>query len=368
MAPRTASPPLAQAIDRHLRRRRNVKDARNEVSLLAGPPSGRIVGKKPAAPALSPALGHIPCHRLTSDELADWEYERSGQLSHNRQRANRFILRGLLKFCIAEGWLPKTMLQDFPALKKQHVRREWLRPRQVAFLMNIARAVLDDYLYFAIYTYLQTGVRAAELPTLRTNDLQVAEKRLSVIGKGSGDGKPRPVPVSEAYAKAWQAHIRRYAIPPGAHMFFSRRPRLSGGAAREWEWQIDYQTPASPQVFRHLFDDPKVEAGKGRGKLTQAILAAQRSGKVAAEDLPHCKISPLVLRRTFACLALIQNERDRKAGLSLARLERAMGHSDPATTRLYLSDVEDYLAIGQANFDLMDAVDVAIAQERRAAG
>lgn len=364
---RSTPPTTAQALTDYLKHRRSTKDYRNEVSLLVGPPSGRVVGRRAAAPALARVLGELPLRRLSSEDLADWEYARSGALSHNRRRANRFILRNWLRFCIERSWLLDDMLIDFPPLPKQEVRREWLRPRQVAFLLRVAREALDDYLYFAVYAYLQTGVRAEELPSLRTSDLNEVERTLSVRGKGRGDGKIRRIPVSSAFVAAWHAHIEQYAIPPGGFVFFSRQPRLTGGPERDWEWKIDFRAGASTQVFRHIFDDPDDDKSQGRGKITQAIMDARRAG-AAPDELPHCKISPLVLRRTFACLALIQNDRDPSAGLSLPRLQVAMGHNDIATTKLYLSDVGDYLAIGRANFDLMSALDVAIEHEKRAAG
>jgi integrase len=359
---KSSTPTVADAVAGHLSHRRQVKDYRNEVSLLSGPPTGKVTGRRAKVPALAKALGDLNLSRLTAEALADWEFERSGHLSHNRQRGNRFILLYWLRFCIDKRWLPETWVKHFPALPKQAVRREWLRPAQVGLLLRVAKEVLDAYKYFALYTFLQTGVRSAELPSLRTNDLNVSERTLTVRGKGRGDGKVRKIPVSPAFVDAWHEHIARYAIPPAAYLFFSRKPRLTGGPEQDWAWVIDYRKPASTKVFSHIFDDPTKE--QARGQLTAAIMRAGRSGSAQPHELPHCAISPLVLRRTFACLALIQHRQTGKGGMPLERLQEAMGHADMNTTKLYLSDVEDYLSVGAESYDVLEAVETALENER----
>jgi integrase len=64
-----------------------------------------------------------------------------------------------------------------------------------------------------------------------------------------------------------------------------------------------------------------------------------------------------VLRRTFACIQLIL-ARLGLGGLDLLELQEAMGHESLDTTRVYLSDVQDYL--GQM-IDKTNTVDAAVA-------
>src|SRR4051794_22430579 len=84
---------VAESVERFLIHRAKSKNLRVEISLLVGPRSGRVVGKKAQAPALAVEHGSLPVHRLSAEVLAAWETRRNGPLPHNRQRGDRFVLR-----------------------------------------------------------------------------------------------------------------------------------------------------------------------------------------------------------------------------------------------------------------------------------
>lgn len=355
---RTRSTPVSVVIEDHLAvRAANVKSIKDDISLLRGSYREIIIGKEAGGPALAKCHGQLAISRLTAAHVARWETQRNINCGESARRRNRNALRQFLKYCIAESLLPDSIIDQFPALPKpQSTGREWLRPREVAFMLRVAEETLDDYRFFAVYTYLQTGMRAAELPALKTSSLNTQDGTLTVVGKGSGDGKTRILRVSRPFIDRWNEHIIRNRIPPGGHIFFCRRPLLCGGADHAWEWDVDFRRGASPQVFRHIFDDPDAAAEEGRGELMAAMIAERDAGRADIDEFPHCSISPVVLRRTFACIALIENDRDSRRGLSLLELQEAMGHTEIGVTRTYLSDVQAYLSRNRPSFDLMDAL------------
>lgn len=334
------------------RRRKGFKDIDTDISLLQGARSGRVTGKTAPAKALAKEFDDIPARRLDADTLGNWELRRNAKSGGAARRRNRFSLRAFIAYGISEGEFPASMLDHFPPLPKpQNVVRHWLTPEQVRFLLRVAKGVLDEYAYFMIVLFLTTGARTEEAFALTTSSLDVSKGELTLIGKGPLDGKARQVPVSKAFIEAWMAHIARHAITPGGYILFSRRPRLSGGADLEWEWVIDYTEPAAPQVIHHLL---ATEATAGdepyRGRLTKAL--ADAAATAAPEEQINFKLNPRVFRRTFACLAVISNATLGK-GYGLERLQKIMGHEDPATTRLYISDVDHYMRRDEEPLDLM---------------
>jgi integrase len=127
---------------------------------------------------------------------------------------------------------------------------------------------------------------------------------------------------------------------------------------------IDKNKPISTQAIRRIFEsEAEDDWGKKRGKLVPAMREELRAGRATTEEYPNFVLSPHVMRRTFACLALIQHDRDPSTGLGLIQLQEAMGHASLNETRKYLSDVEGYLNRQRRRFDVDEALEDAIRAE-----
>ena len=343
-------PALSQAIERFLsHRRRETKDIRGDASVLRG--AQRVVGRKAAGPALAKSeLGPLRCDRVSDWELSDWFEDRHEGLSHNARRRGMFALRNLLRYCIRNGWIDDGMLEHFQPLPKTQQARDWLHPEQVVALIPLVEsAVFDDYQRFAFFTLLCTGVRPAELVELRASDLDPRSRTLLVRhGKGAGGGKPRNVPVDDDYIARWQEHRQAHAIRPNGWMLFRRSPRFVGGASRLVEWVEDRSQHATAAPVRRMLAHHESDQ---RACSLQALAQAELPPDLA----PAFQLTPYVLRRTFACLALVEHALNPGGGWDLRTLQRAMGHHSLEVTQIYLSDVERYLDLKRERFNPLEA-------------
>lgn len=345
-------PHLAEAIDRYITVRSNtIKDIASERSVLQGP-SGKVVGKQAAGHALAKtSFAGLRCDRVTDQQLHGWFADRHEDLKHNTKRRGMNSLRRLIEYCIGQGWMEDRMITSFTALPKvDSADRDWLRPEMLVPLMGLIDddAHFDAYQRFAFYTFLTTGVRPAELIKLKRSSLDPRTCVLTVVGKGRGDGKRRPIPVPATYCDRWLAHATANRIAPGGWMFFHRAPLLDGGRNGSYSYKIDKTKHATAQPFRRMLAHHETDQ---RAPSLQDLAQQHLPADVA----PAFQLTPVVLRRTFACLALIEHVRNPGNGWDLRTLQVALGHSGLTTTQLYLADVETYLGKHRGQFDAVEA-------------
>lgn len=347
-------PTIAQAIDRFIpHRKREGKDFRNDISVLRGT-ENRVTGKKAAGTALAKSeLGGLRCDRVTDWDLSDWFEDRHEALAHNTRRRGMATLRALIQYCITNRWMDEAMLEHFAPLPKVDAgHRDWLHPEQVVALVDLIESdEFDAYQRFAFYTLLCTGVRPAELVKLRANDLDPRAQMLKIgAGKGAGDGKARKVPVDAEYIAMWKAHVSANSVRPTGWMFFRRHRQFIGGGSGEVSWVEDKGRHATPTPIRRMLSHN--EARNGRAATSLWDLAQV---ELSAELAPAFQITPRVMRRTFACLALIDHAISPNSGWDLRTLQKALGHASLEITQIYLSDVEEYLGLTRGRFNAVDA-------------
>ncbi|HEY3462565.1 MAG TPA: hypothetical protein VGK62_03815, partial [Gaiellaceae bacterium] len=122
-------------------------------------------------------------------------------------------------------------------------------------------------------------------------------------------------------------------------MFFYRSPRFT--SQENYEWVVDKARPCGAKPFQRLC----------------RMVQAEAERLLPLELTPNFKVTPHVLRRTFACLKLIENALG-LGGMDVVTLQGVMGHEDLATTRDYLSDVDSYLrTINRGDTNALDAAD-----------
>lgn len=152
-------------------------------------------------------------------------------------------------------------------------------------------------------------------------------------------GKTRKMRVDDAFIAAWNAHVARFAIAPNGYMFFFRSPRFI--AQDTYEWVIDKSKACGAKPFQRFC----------------TMVQAEAERQLPPELNPNFKVTPHVLRRTFACIKLIEHALG-LGGMDLVTLQGVMGHEDLATTREYLADVDSYLrSISPGDTNTLDAAD-----------
>jgi site-specific recombinase XerD len=311
-------------------RQKSIKD---HVTVLKGT-TARRAGKQSAGPALAQShLAATPVHRLTEPLLTSWFLMRHPDgLAPSTVKRGMSSLSQFLQYCYAQGWLEPSALTAIQTIAPSPPRDAWLHPEQVVAITAVVQADFDPYEQFAWELGLASGARAFEWVAFETRDLSPRMQRLRIrAGKGPGAGKPRDFVVDARFTASWREHVERYDLRPADPMLFHRHVRFVVGGARENAWQYETGRRSSEQALRRLLR-----------RIADAARDRARRGAFDNALLPEFDLTPVVLRRTFACHQLILDKTG-YGGMDVLVLQHAMGHTRLDTTRIYLADVHKYL-------------------------
>ena len=218
---------------------------------------------------------------------------------HNQSRAGlsprsmaRVVssLKSFYRFLIVDGIIKKNPAVNLSSPKTWLALPKFLTVKEVESLLSQPdteeiRGIRDKAMLELLYA---TGLRASELISLRTRNVNLEDGFLLCLGKG---GKERLVPIGESAAAA----IRRYL--EGA------RPKLL----------------KQPGEFLFVTQRGKPFTRQGFWKLLKGY--ARKAGL-------DTKISPHVLRHSFATHLL-------ERGADLRSVQLMLGHSQITTTQVY---------------------------------
>ncbi|BAN90036.1 site-specific tyrosine recombinase/integron integrase [Aeropyrum camini] len=149
--------------------------------------------------------------------------------------------------------------------------------REVEALLSASRDIIDALI---VAMLAETGLRVSELLSIRVSDIDLGRGVVRVVGKY---GKERVVFLGPLSRMLLEEHLASNPLPPDSRII-----------------DISYQA-----VYKRLKS------------------LARRAG------LDPRKVRPHILRHTFATEAL-------RRGMSLAALQKLLGHSDIKVTQLYL--------------------------------
>ncbi len=128
-------------------------------------------------------------------------------------------------------------------------------------------------------------------------------------GRRTKSGKSRRVPMTPRLREALQDHAARYRL-------------------------VTYDGERSPWVFQHLLTQRGAVAGRRLQSFHRAFASAVKRANLPADVTAHLRQHDLRHRRVTTWLA---------AGKSVVHVQRAMGHSDLATTMGYAHLLDDDL-------------------------
>ncbi len=242
--------------------------------------------------------------------VADIEAWVGAQMRSGRAPATRRL--GIAALRSFYDWLPDR--DDNPAarVRTPRVPPSDISPYDPADVDRIlqvanARGTLTGRVEAAVLSTLRyTGLRVTELTSIETANVDLAERRLQVVGKGS---RPRVLPLAVDLRQHLADYLEqtRPRCPPSRRLFASPRSQPGG----RWAGRI------SPAAIRRAVRDLGEEAG------------------VAGPHHPHR------WRHTFATELL-------RAGVDVHSAQRLLGHVKVGTTAGYLHLVDA---------ELRDAVD-----------
>ena len=211
------------------------------------------------------------CRFLEKEHLAGWHEVDAYHIRafaswcHRRGLAPRSIqrrmsaLRGFFKYLLREGLVESNPASDVPSPKLPKRLPKTLDVDEIARLLEIdgdsPLALRDRAIMELFYS---SGLRLAELTSLRVTDLDLADGTVRVTGKGN---KTRILPVGAKARDALAAWLHTRGEMPGRDeeaLFLSRRgralsPRSVQSRLREWSRKIGLNAGVSPHLLRHSF-------------------------------------------------------------------------------------------------------------------
>jgi len=193
-------------------------------------------------------------------------------------------MRGYFAFLAGEGYIPASPVQGIETPKKEKTGRTILRLDEYTKLLSLAGANPRDFCILTVF--LQTGLRVSELCDLRTGDVDLLARTLTVqSGKGQ---KARAIALEKKALQALKGYL-------------NTRPRA-----------------LEERLFLNYRGEPLGE--RGVRKLVAKYLAAAGITK---------KASPHSLRHTFATYKA-------EKGVSPFQLQEWLGHASLNTTQIYV--------------------------------
>jgi integrase/recombinase XerC len=210
-------------------------------------------------------------------------------------------LRAFSGFCVAEGFLSASFVQNVKAPKVPFDQVQPFTEAQVQSLMEaLPRSPAPDRNRAILLVLLDSGLRVSELCSLTVGDVAHDTGQLTVTGKG---GKTRAVYLGVTARRALRNYVRRWRHSATAEepLFIAEGGHHSGAGLTAWG-------------VRSMMKDLGVAA-----------------------NLQGVRCSPHTARHTFAVMFL-------RGGGNLFELQRLMGHTDLTILRRYVALAESDLA------------------------
>ncbi len=236
-------------------------------------------------------------------------YEASRGIGAITRSNDLFALRSFYRFLIAEGLseenpassvtLPSPVRPrvEFYSDAEADAIIEWTSA-QPGLRWQVGRGLLLSLRY--------TGLRMKELVNLRTEEVDLDARRISLVGKGR---KPRVIPIPHLLADVLREYLNEL------------RPRL----------------PESAYLFANPKGNRSLRGRYGPRALHNLVVEAGTSAGVAGRHFPHR------WRHSYATSLV-------RRGEDIHVVQRLMGHSNIATTTryLHLSDADLLAAVDRA--------------------
>src|SRR6266516_4417679 len=214
--------------------------------------------------------------------------ERRQPATVNRRLA---ALRKFFQWAKAEGLirdLPTEQVKGVSAVRKAP---KWLEKSDVDRLMRAVERGGSKRDLAMLQLLRHTGLRVAELASLRLSDLELSERKgsLQVIGKGS---KHRAIPLNVDVRRAVEAYLKVRPSSADEHLILSSR---GGGMSVKAVQDLVAKyarvaglSEVSPHTLRHAFGKSLVDAGVDLGTVA-TLMGHERLGTTAIYTQPGAR-------------------------------------------------------------------------------
>ena len=226
-------------------------------------------------------IGNKPLREVTVRDVINWRNERlskgfPGAKTNDNQKWQVTLHYYSILLRRFFKWLGLRV--KMPGVKKYPPRVDALSEEEVVALLNAAKKPVDKLI---LSLMISTGLRSRELLELRVNDIDFNKRVIRV--RTAKYGKERLV-----------------TAPPDVFDLLSAWVKVNGLDSKDKLFKLSYS-----------------------GLYKKLKKLAEKAG------VDPLKVRPHVLRPTFATMAI-------RRGMSLASLQRLLGHSDIRTTQVYL--------------------------------
>ena len=236
-------------------------------------------------------------------------HEASRGLVQTTRSNELFALRSFYRFLIAEDLSQANPAAEVTLPCPVRSRPEFYSDSEADAIIKWAAAqpgIRWQVGLALLLTLRYTGLRVSELVNLAISEVDLTNRRISVVGKGR---KPRVVPI----------------------------PYLLAGALEEYLQKVRTKLPPSPYFFANVRGNRGLRGRYGPRALQGLVLEAGTSAGAGGRHFPHR------WRHTYATSLI-------RRGVDIHVVQRLMGHSNIATTSRYLH---------LSDSDLIDAIDRA---------
>ena len=221
---------------------------------------------------------------VSADHVRGWLVSLKGHVSPSTEYRNYSGCRQFFAWCVREGELDTSPMVNIKPPKVPEPRTEMLTAEQMRALLAgcAGRDFVSRRDRAVIMLLADTGMRRAELATLRLDDVDLRTRVAYVVGKGR---RPRTVPFGARTAQALDRYLRARRLSPlselpalwlaekgrgvlgpdGIRQMLERRGRSIG-------------VRVHAHMFRHGFADAWLKAGGAEGDLQE--LAGWKSAQM----------------------------------------------------------------------------------------
>jgi integrase/recombinase XerC len=170
-------------------------------------------------------------------------------------------VRRYFAFLVDEGAIARSPAAGVETPTKEKNTRTWLRPEEYRAMLAHAGGSPRDYAILQVF--LQTGVRVSELCDLRLRDVDLANRVLTVRGKGRVERVIELERRGVQAIRSWLA-IRPHAVDDRLFLNYRGEPLGERGVRKlvvKYRRAAGIARHATPHSFRHTFGTLKAQQG-----------------------------------------------------------------------------------------------------------
>lgn len=209
------------------------------------------------------------------------------------------VIRAYCDFLVAQGRLSKNPAADVQAIRvaKQETAPEVLSPQE---LQKLRREVYksENKRDIAIFdTLLYTGVRVDELIHLTLDDIEISERKGTLIIRSGKGNKYREVPLSVQARKAISDYLEVRPATNSQRLFMGERGPLQTTDAvwrviKKYARRVGLEQKVHPHLLRHQFATELVRRKKNGRPVDLSTAAGLLGHKNINTTLVYTKPTP----------------------------------------------------------------------------